>query len=64
MISTLSTYVQFLAAIYVTICIDNLIGRRFWTPNYYETVINELSIFKKYFSTSKQEMLEEKKPES
>lgn len=60
MISSLSTYIQFIAAIYVTICLDNMIGRRFWSPNYYEMVIGELSIFKDTISTPKQRALQEK----
>lgn len=58
MISSLSTYIQFLAAIYVTICLDNVIGKRFWSPNYYDLVTNELSIFKRFISSPKQELLE------
>lgn len=60
MISALSTYIQFLSAIYVTICLDNMIGRRFWSPNYYELVTGELSIFKRSISTPKQTQLEKK----
>lgn len=59
MISSLFTYIQFFSAIYVTICIDNLIGRRFWSPNYYELVTGELAIFKNSISTPKQELLKQ-----
>lgn len=58
MISGLSTYVQFLSAIYLTICLDNMIGRRFWSPNYYALVTDELSIFKHSISSPKQAQLE------
>ena len=60
MISNLSAYIQFLAAIYVTICIDNLICRRFWSPDYYNLVTTKLSVFANTISSPKRERLEEK----
>lgn len=60
MIASLSAYIQFLAAIYVTICIDNLICRRFWSPDYYYLVTQKLGVFEGTLSTSKRNRLESK----
>lgn len=60
MIANLSAYIQFLAAIYVTICIDSLICRRFWSPDYYNLVTTKLSLFANTISTPKRKKLEEK----
>lgn len=59
MIANLSAYIQFLAAIYVTICIDSLICRRFWSPDYYNLVTAKLSLFANTISTPKRNKLEE-----
>lgn len=45
MMNELNTIVQFLSAIYLTITIDSLMFKRFWTPNLYGIVSEEL---KKY----------------
>lgn len=45
MLNELNTIVQFLAALYVTITIDNLVIRRFWTPDLYKIVKSTLSKF-------------------
>lgn len=59
MIANLSAYIQFIAAIYVTICIDSLICRRFWSPDYYNLVTAKLSLFANTISTPKRKKLEE-----
>lgn len=45
MFSSLSTLVQFLGAIYVTIVFDNILFRRFWSPDYYTLLYAELQHF-------------------
>lgn len=45
MLNELNTLVQFLAALYVTITIDNLVIHRFWTPDLYAIVRKTLSKF-------------------
>lgn len=45
MFSSLSTLVQFLGAIYVTIVFDNILFRRFWSPDYYTLLYEELRNF-------------------
>ena len=60
MISDLSVLIQFLAAIYVTISLDNLIGRRFWSPDYYNLVDQQLQQAGKEFSTRKLKQLKDK----
>lgn len=57
MMSDLNTIVQFLAAIYVTITIDNLMFKRFWTPDIYLIVESELSHFDFALSTPKRRSL-------
>lgn len=59
MITYLSSYIQFLAAIYVTICIDSLICRRFWSPDYYNLVTRKLAVFDNSISTPKRKRLEQ-----
>lgn len=41
MIANLSSFIEFMAAIYVTMSIDNLIAKRFWTRDY-ETLLGSL----------------------
>ena len=41
----LNTLIQLIAAIYITIALDDVLFNRFWTPNIYKTTI---SILKKY----------------
>ncbi len=60
MIGDLSVLIQFLAAIYVTISLDNMIGRRFWSPDYYNLVDNQLSLVNKEFSSKKLKLLQAK----
>lgn len=43
MISDLNTIIQFLAAIYLTITIDSIMFRRFWTPNLYSIIEDKLN---------------------
>ena len=43
MICDLSTFIQFLAAIYVTITLDSLLCKRFWSPDYYNMVIDSIN---------------------
>lgn len=38
MIGDLNTFIQYLAALYFTICIDGAFFRRFWSPDYYNLV--------------------------
>ena len=38
MIANFSSFIEFLAAIYVTMCLDNQICRNFWTPDYFESM--------------------------
>lgn len=45
MISNYSSLIEFLAAVYVTMGLDNTICSKFWTPNYYVEIAEE---FKKY----------------
>jgi len=42
MISALCPYIQLMAAIYFTMCIDSIIGRKFWSPAYYNAVKEKL----------------------
>lgn len=43
MISDLNTIIQFLAAIYLTITIDSIMFRRFWTPDLYKIIEDKLN---------------------
>ena len=43
MIANLSSYIEFMAAVYVTMSIDNLILRRFWTRDY-ESMLGALFV--------------------
>lgn len=45
MLSELNTIVQLFAALYVTITIDNIVIRRFWTPDLYTIIEKTLSKF-------------------
>lgn len=38
MIANFSSFIEFLAAIYVTMCLDNQICRNFWTPDYFDSM--------------------------
>lgn len=38
MIANFSSFIEFLAAIYVTMCLDNQICRNFWTPDYFNSM--------------------------
>lgn len=47
MISSLSSFIQFFAALYVTMSIDSLFCKSFWTPNYYSQLnscLNKVNI--------------------
>lgn len=46
MIGDLSTFIQYLAALYFTICIDGAFFRRFWSPDYYRLVTEIISLYK------------------
>jgi len=46
MISDLNTYIQYLAALYFTICIDGAFFRRFWSPDYYKLVTDTIGHYK------------------
>lgn len=46
MISNYSTFIQIIAALYLTMSIDNLIYKRFWSPDYKNLVLSKLKIFK------------------
>lgn len=43
MISNFSSLIELFAAIYLTICLDDLLLRRFWTPDYEEKVKKEFA---------------------
>ena len=45
MISDLNTFVQYFAALYFTICIDSVVTRRFWSPDYYKLVIKTIEMY-------------------
>lgn len=49
--SELNTFIQFFAAIYLTITIDNLVFKRFWTPDLYSLVERKLKEFQFALST-------------
>lgn len=57
MLAELNTIVQFLAALYVTITIDNIVIRRFWTPDLYMIIKKTLSKFDFALSSPAQESL-------
>lgn len=57
MLNELNTIVQFLAALYVTITIDNIVIRRFWTPDLYMIVKKTLTKFDFALSSPAQEGL-------
>lgn len=44
--SSLNTYIQFVGAIYVTIVFDNIMFRRFWSPDFYATFKQNIERFK------------------
>lgn len=46
MIGDLNSFVQFLAAIYLTLTIDSLLFKRYWSPAYYDMVTKQLSLYK------------------
>ncbi len=46
MIGDLNSFVQFMAAIYLTLTIDSLLFKRYWSPAYYEMVTKQLSLYK------------------
>lgn len=46
MISELNTFIQYLAALYFTICIDGAFFRRFWSPDYYRLVTENIGQYK------------------
>ena len=46
MIGDLNTFIQYLAALYFTICIDGAFFRRFWSPDYYKLVTNIIGQYK------------------
>jgi len=46
MIGDLNSFVQFMAAIYLTLTIDSLLFKRYWSPAYYDMVTNQLSLYK------------------
>lgn len=50
-LSELNTLIQFFAALYLTITIDSLIFKRFWTPNSYDIVKDVLAKFDFAIST-------------
>ena len=53
----LNTLVQFFSALYVTITIDSLMFKRFWTPDLYGIVQSNLNRFKFALSTPSNEKL-------
>lgn len=57
MINELNTLVQFLSAMYVTITIDNLMFKRFWTADLYELTSKMLDNFDFAISTPKRNSL-------
>lgn len=46
MIGDLNTFIQYLAALYFTICIDGAFFRRFWSPDYYNLVKDIIGQYK------------------
>lgn len=58
MIGDLSTFIQFFAAIYVTITIDNLLGKRFWSPDFYRMVVDSINSYGFKKSSNVQKKLE------
>lgn len=46
MIGDLNTFVQFMAAIYLTLTIDSLLFKRYWSPAYYDIVNKQLGFYK------------------
>ena len=46
MIGDLNTFIQYMAALYFTICIDGAFFRRFWSPDYYKLVTDIVSKYK------------------
>ncbi len=45
MISDLNTFVQYFAALYFTICIDSIVTKRFWSPDYYRLVVKTIEMY-------------------
>ena len=45
MVSSFSSFIEFFAAVYVTMCIDNAYCKQFWTPVYYKEMNNLLSSY-------------------
>ena len=41
--STLSTFIQFFAALYLTMSIDHIFGTYFWSPSHYKSIENVLT---------------------
>lgn len=46
MIGDLNSFVQFMAAIYLTLTIDSLLFKRYWSPAYYDMVTKQLELYK------------------
>ena len=46
MISDFSSFVEFFAAIYVTMAVNNDFCSNFWTPKYYEEMKSLLNVYK------------------
>ena len=46
MIGDLNSFIQYLAALYFTICIDGAFFRRFWSPDYYNLVKDIIGQYK------------------
>lgn len=44
MINQFSSLIEFLAAVYVTMCLDNSFCQSFWTPNYYTDIDDTLRL--------------------
>jgi len=47
----LNTFIQYLAALYFTICIDGAFFRRFWSPDYYKLVTENIGKYRFQQST-------------
>lgn len=45
MVSSFSSFIEFFAAVYVTMCIDNAYCKQFWTPIYYKEMNSLLSSY-------------------
>lgn len=58
MISDLGTYIQYISAIYFTITLDNLLCKRFWSPNYYSLIIGTIKRYGFQFSSNIQKKIE------